>query len=140
LLTYVDALRPSLTRDQVETLRELIQGHPAMRRPDSLAVADPQEAERRYATGLRLLYSGQFAAAEKELLAAVAQDSQDARYYYFLGLTGLNKGRRDGFEDFEQGARLEQQGRPPSGAVDSALERVQGPSRRTIDSARTQIR
>jgi hypothetical protein len=136
LLTYADALRPVLTREQLATLKELIQSHPALRRPETLAVQDPQEAERRYATGLRLLYSGRYAAAEKELLAAVAQDGQDARYYYFLGLARLNQGKRDAYEDFEQGARLEQQGLPPSEAVNSALERVQGEARRTIDNAR----
>ena len=136
LLTYADALRPVLTRDQYETLKDLIRTHPALRRPESQAVASPPEAERHYATGLRLLYSGQYPAAEKELLAAVGQDGQDARYYYFLGLARLYQGKRDAFEDFVQGARLEQQNLPPREAVDSALERVQGPARGTIDNAR----
>jgi hypothetical protein len=136
LLTYADALRPVLSREQVETLRDLIRNHPALRRPESQAVPTPQGAERHYATGLRLLYSGQYPAAEKELLAAVAQDGQDARYYYFLGLTRMYQGKRDAFEDFEQGARLEQQGLPPGDAVNSALERVQGQARRVIDNAR----
>jgi hypothetical protein len=136
LLTYADALRPALTRAQVETLKQLIQNHPALSRPESQSVANPQAAERRYATGLRLLYSGRYAAAEKELLAAVEQDGQDARYYYFLGLARHYQGKRNAFEDFEQAARLEQQGQPSREAVDSALERVQGSPRRPIDSAR----
>jgi hypothetical protein len=136
LMTYAEALRPSLTREQFQTLRELISTHPALRRPETQAVASPQDAERNYAIGLRLLYSGQYAAAEKELLAAVARDGQDARYYYFLGLARLYQGKRDALEDFEQGARLEQQGLPPGDAVNSALERVQGSPRRTIDNAR----
>jgi hypothetical protein len=136
LLTYADALRPVLSREQVETLKDLIRNHPALRRPESQSVATPQGAERHYSTGLRLLYSGQYAAAEKELLAAVGQDGQDARYYYFLGLARMYQGKRDAFEDFEQGARLEQQGLPPGEAVSSALERVQGPARRVIDNAR----
>jgi tetratricopeptide (TPR) repeat protein len=136
LLTYADALRPALTREQVDTLKELILTHPALRRPETQAIASPPEAERHYATGLRLLYSGQYAAAEKDLLAAVGQDGQDARYYYFLGLARLYQGKRDAFEDFVQGARLEQQGLPPREAIDSALERVQGPARGTIDNAR----
>jgi hypothetical protein len=140
LLTYADALRPALSRDQVETLKELILNHPALRRPESLAVPTPEEAERHYAVGLRLLYSGQYEPAEKELLTAVAQDSQDARYYYFLGLARLYQGKRDAFEDFEQGAKLEHQNLPSTEAVNSALERVQGPARRTIDNARGQVR
>jgi hypothetical protein len=136
LLTYADALRPVLSREQVETLKDLIRNHPALRRPESQAIPTPQAAERHYATGLRLLYSAQYPAAEKELLAAVARDGQDARYYYFLGLARMYQGKRDAFEDFEQGARLEQQGLPPGEAVNSALERVQGPARRVIDNAR----
>ena len=53
-------------------------------------------------------------------------DGQDARYYYFLGLAQLMQGDRDAYEDFDQGARLEQQNRPPRAAVSAALERVQG--------------
>lgn len=136
LLTYVDALRPVLRPEQVETLRELIQSHPAMRRPESQTVASPEAAERHFATGLRLLYSGQPAAAEKELLAAVQADGQDARYFYFLGLARMNQGKRDAYDDFARGAKLEQQGLPPTDSVNIALERVQGSARRAVDNAR----
>jgi hypothetical protein len=136
LLTYFDALRPSLTRDQIATLKQLVLDHPALRRPESQAVANPQSAERHYMIGLRLLYSGQYAAAEKELLTAISQDGEDARYYYFLGLARHYQGKKDALTDYEQAARLEQQGLPPREAIDSALERVQGTARRPIDSAR----
>jgi hypothetical protein len=110
---------------------------PALRRPESLEVANPLAAEQHYAIGLRLFNARDYAAAEKEFLAAVESDSQDARYYYFLGLSRLSLNKStEAFEDFEQGARLEQQGRPGRRAVNAALERVQGGQRQAVNRYR----
>ena len=59
--------------------------------------------------------------AGKEFAAAVENDNGDARYYYFLGLARLAQGKRDAYEDFDQGARLEELGRPTRAAVPSSV-------------------
>ncbi len=52
-------------------------------------------------------------------------------------LARLAQGKREAYEDFDQGARLERQGRPDSAAVAAALERVQGQVRWVLNAART---
>lgn len=137
LTQYVEGLRPNLKRDQADTLLELVRNHPALRRPDSLTVANPLAAEQHFAAGLRSYNARAYAEAEKEFLAAVENDNQDARFFYFLGLARLPLNKRDeAFEDFEQGSKLEQQSRPSRPAVSAALERVQGPARLTVNRFR----
>lgn len=137
LQEFVDGLRPQLPRDQADALADLVRNHPALKRPDSLGVADPLRAEEHFATGLRHYWGRRYGPAEKEFLAAVENDGLDARYFYFLGLSRLPQNKRDeAFEDFEQGSRLEQQGRPARPAVNASLERVQGSPRQTINRFR----
>jgi hypothetical protein len=63
--------------------------------------------------------------------------NQDARYFFYLGLTrlALNK-PGDAEADFEQGGRLEAQGQPGRSAVSAALERIQGSPRKTLNRFR----
>ena len=103
-------------------------------------MADPVEAEKHFAAGLHWYNERDYAKAEKEFFTSVEQDGQDARYYYYLGLAQLMLGDRDAFEDFEQGARLESQNRPPRAAVSAALERVQGPARARLNGVRDRPR
>jgi hypothetical protein len=106
--------------------------------PDSRNVPDPLNGERHYAAGLNFYFAKKYANAEKELRAAIEDDNNDARYYYFLGLARLAQGKRGAAEDFDQGARLERLGRPGRAAVSRALERVQGPARFRLNEVRTQ--
>ena len=112
LTTYAEGCRSILDAEHAAGLMRLVQGHPALHQPTIMTLADPLEAEKHYAAGLRWYYDGQYGKAEKEFFTAVEQDGQDARYYYFLGLARLMQGDRDSAEDFEQGARLERQNRP----------------------------
>jgi hypothetical protein len=139
LLTYTAGLRENklLAPGYANALVELIRTHPVLKRPESLAVPDPVAGEKHYAAGLNFYAARRYADAEKELLAAVENDNGDARYYYFLGLARLAQGKRDGYEDFDQGARLERLGRPDRGTVSAALERVQGPVRRALNDVRS---
>jgi TolA-binding protein len=109
----------------------------APRRVEVPASANPQDAERYYAEGLHDYFAGRYGAAEREFGEAVALDAADARYHYFLGLARLRQGKGAG-DEFRQGAALEWQDRPPREAVSAALERVQGPVRRTVNEARVQ--
>jgi hypothetical protein len=137
LTTYAEGLRPYLPPRYAEGLLRLVRAHPGLSRPESRMVPDPLAAEKHYAAGLNFFFARNYRGAEQEFLAAVENDSQDARFYYYLGLARLMQNKRGSGEDFEQGARLEAQGRPAPAAVSAALERVQGPARRRVNEART---
>jgi hypothetical protein len=136
--TYALGLRDSklLQSTSANGLLRLIHNHPRLMVPDNLAMS-PLEAERHFAAGVNFYFDGNYGSAEKELAKAIANDSQDARYFYFLGLAKLALGKRDAIEDIDQGARLERANRPPPAAVSETLERVQGPVRRIINQVRT---
>lgn len=98
---------------------------------------NPLAAEKHFAAGLNFYFDNDYANAEKELLLAVENDSQDARFFYFLGLSRLARNRsRDAYADFNQGVALERLNRPSSVAVNESLERVQGPTRRLVNGFR----
>lgn len=140
LLIYAEGLKPHLRPDYYEGLMTILRNHPQIRRPESLAPPNPFEAESEYARGLRFYFSCDYGQAEKHFRSAIEYDNQDARYFYFLGLSKLMLGNVDAAEDFEQGARLEKLNKPASPAVSIALERVQGPARRILNEARLGIR
>jgi tetratricopeptide (TPR) repeat protein len=112
------------TRD----LTRLVDEHPAFQQPDSLARPNVAAASGHYGRGLELFWERQYGKAEDELKQAVANDGDDARYRYFLGLARYLQGTRAKREaavfDFEQAARLERQNRPESVAVNSSFERL----------------
>jgi hypothetical protein len=139
LATYMNGLREQglLAPRYANALLDLIGNHPALRRPEALAVADPAVGERDYAAGLNFFASRRYRDAEREFLAAVQNDNSDARYFYFLGLSRLAQGKREAYEDFDEAARLERLGRPDRAAVSAALERIQGPMRRVLNQVRT---
>jgi hypothetical protein len=140
LLTYVEGLRPYLPPRYSGGLLDLVRNHPRLKRPDTLRVPNPLDAEKNYAAGLNFYFDRNYPAAEKAFEAAVENDSQDARYFYFLGLSRLAQNKREAYEDLDQGASLEAQNRPPSAVVSVALERIQGPLRRIVNEARTRPR
>jgi tetratricopeptide (TPR) repeat protein len=137
LQTYVEGLRPLMPRQYGSGLVYLIANHPRLKRPDSLRIANPMEAEKHFAAGLNFYFERDYANAEKEFLLTVENDSNDARYFYYLGLSRLaqNK-RRDAQDDFDQGATLERLNRPAPAAVSESLERIQGPTRRIVNDIR----
>ncbi len=140
LNTYVEGLQPHLKREHAEALLDLVQKHPVLKRPDSLATPNSFDGERRYGAGLRNYFNRRYKAAEQEFVAAIEQDNQDARYFYFLGLSKLAQNNTDAQEDFEQGAKLEAQSRPSSTTISISLERVQGRARRVLNEARDGVR
>jgi hypothetical protein len=136
LTAYAEGLRPYLPPRYSEGLLRMVRSHPGLSRPDSKLVPDPLLAEKYYSAGLNFYFARNYRNAEKEFLAAIENDSQDARFFYYLGLSRLLQGKRGAAEDFDQGARLEARGRPAPAAVSAALERVQGPARRRVNEAR----
>jgi hypothetical protein len=110
---------------------------PPQPRPVMPDVANPLLAEAHYAAGLRAYFAGRFADAESAFTGAVEADNQDARYFYFLGLSrlALNK-PNEANTDFEEGARLERDNHPARKVVSTALERIQGPPRQSLNRFR----
>jgi hypothetical protein len=140
LETYADGVRPHIRRDYGDVLAEIITNHPDLKRPESRTIADPLAAEQAYAAGMANYFARRYDRAEEQFLAAVQNDSQDARYYYFLGLARWSQNTREkraeAKADFEHGADLERHNRPGSDAVNAVLERVQGQPRREVDQFR----
>jgi len=136
LRAYVETIKPQMRRDQADGLQALIDGHPSLKRPDSLRIPNAMEAESQYATGVRRYFGRDYSEAEKSLLEAIRLNGGDARYYYFLGLARLMQGNREAYEDFNRGALLEKDNRPGRALVSQALERVQGPIRQIVNDAR----
>ena len=137
LQTYVEGLQFNIRRDYAEDLMRLVLCHPAFRRPESLCIPNPLEAEQHYATALHLLGTCKSTEAECELIEAIRNDPNDARYFYFLGLARLAQGRcGEAYVDFEEGSKLEQENKPGRDAVSAALERVQGPPRLVLNKFR----
>ncbi len=138
--TYAEGLRSNLDRAHADELMYLIDNHPKLKGPDSERIANPLMAEAHYGAGIRQYFNKHYDEAEKEFAAAVRNESQDARYHYYLGLSRLAQDKDEAYEDFAQGALLEAKNRPARAAVSAALERVQGPVRTVINEAREKSR
>jgi hypothetical protein len=137
LQTYVEGIRPMLPREYGNGLMYLVLNHPRLRRPDSLRIPNPQEAEHHFDEGLNFYFDREYGKAEKSFTLAIENDGRDARYFYYLGLSKLCQNRRrDAQDDFDQGALLEHLNRPAPAAVSESLERVQGPMRRILNDYR----
>jgi hypothetical protein len=98
---------------------------------------NPIQAEWHFTSGVQSYWSSQYARAETQFLAAIRNDSHDARYHYYLGLSRwLQDKRAEARRDFEHGAELERQSRPSRDAINAILERVQGTLRQEVDQFR----
>jgi tetratricopeptide (TPR) repeat protein len=137
LTTYIEGLRPRLKRGEVDDLLSMINSLPAVKRQETVAGNDPEQADQHYAAGLRLYSSRRYADAEKEFTYAVQAFSKDARFFYYLGLSRLLAGKPVEAQDaFEQAAKLERKNMPDRATVNIAFERIQGPARREMDKNR----
>lgn len=101
---------------------------------------DPLLAEQYYNRGLSSYWSRRYGAAEgdfREAIRLAGPTAEDARFFYFLGLSQLGLGKEDEARmAFREAGNLERNHRPAPGAVNASLERVQGPVRRYVDAFR----
>ncbi len=101
---------------------------------------DPLLAEQYYNRGLSSYWSRRYGAAEDDFQAAIrlaGPAAEDARFFYFLGLSQLGLGKEDEARvAFREAGNLEHDHKPGPGAVNASLERVQGPVRRYVDAFR----
>ncbi len=94
--------------------------------------------EELYGEGVHRYFSGDLVGADQILTQVVDSGSQDPRVYYFRGLARELQGY-GGELDFEQGARLEAEGKRVVD-VGNALSRIQGATRSEIEVARRNAR
>jgi tetratricopeptide (TPR) repeat protein len=118
----------------------MIEEHPAFQHPDAANRPNPILAEKHFGLGLHLYWTNRYPEAETEFKQAIDLFSQDARYFYYLGLSQLgqkSKLKRDqGYYSFEKGAQLEAINRPSIVEINTSLERVQGDDRRLLNTYR----
>jgi len=96
-----------------------------------------EQAEVTLGTGLDLYFANRFADAEKVFRATSTASPNDARVWYFLGLSQWMQGNRDvAATAFKRGAELETRGQPGIRSISAALERVQGPARQALAAYR----
>jgi tetratricopeptide (TPR) repeat protein len=99
--------------------------------------AAKERAGRVFGTGVVAFEAGLFDNAEAAFESATKEDPNDARYWYFLGLTRYAKGSTaPADEAFKKGAELESRSKPAASVISASLERVQGPSRRVLAAHR----
>jgi tetratricopeptide (TPR) repeat protein len=140
LMVYITGLEKTVPGTAAKGLRRIVEGHPAFKRPDSVKPPQPLLAQKFYSNGLNFYWNRKFDKAEAEFLQAVKYFDQDARYFYFLGLSRLRQQKADklasAYEDFRLAHRLEEEGNPEPDTVSDALEKVQGKARRVLDGFR----
>jgi hypothetical protein len=94
-------------------------------------------AEKLYGEGVISLRDGNLSKAQKSLTDAIAQNGEDARYHYLLGIAKWMQGdTASANAEFEKGRRLEIEGKPGIRLINSALERVQGTPRQAVNAFR----
>jgi tetratricopeptide (TPR) repeat protein len=136
----MEGVRLTIPAGEAKHINFLLQYHPAFQKRDGVHPPDPVLAEEYYQAGLREYFDGNYAQAERNFSDAAYYNDQDGRYLFYLGLAQLPQpGKRDlALENFREGGRLEQQGKPSSAAVSVSLERVQGPARELLNQVREQ--
>ena len=140
LQLYVKGMQLAYPGEATRELSRLVDVGPAIQAPERVAPVETFVAERHYGKGLHEFWKGQYAAAEDDFARAVAAYDQDARYYYYRGLSRLlqrtTAKQKLARRDFETGARLEAENRPGPRMVNASLERLQGQWRYYLDEFR----
>ncbi len=96
-------------------------------------VLNQDRAARDYHAGVQAFQAKKYAPASAALESAVKLDPADARYWYYLGLTLWELGRAtEARAAFQKGSDLEARGKPNTGHVGEALERIQGEARKEL--------
>jgi chromosome segregation ATPase len=126
-----------LTRD-IAAVRELADLIRQGGSTGSSSKPDPSKlADRFFSDGLRSFHAGEYTGAQSSFRKALQFRPDDARYHYLLGLSlWMADDRKAAEAEFEKGRDLEMDARPPSRAISSVLERIQGPARQAVNAYR----
>ena len=103
--------------------------------PDKL---DEFAATAAFGLGCHAYWRGDYQNALTDFNHAVRLFDQDARFWYFKGLTETALGESSASDSFGLAVALEAQGKPDSSVVSAALERVQGRMRLRLQAAKRQ--
>ncbi len=115
------------------TLDRILKNHPGLQQPEGSGSENPDVAQRFFNLGYDAFFSGNYSFAEKSFLMSI-RNGQDARYFYFLGLSRLAQGKKQIAQaDFLQAAKLEKQVKPIPKLINASLERIQGVFRDEIE-------
>lgn len=139
-------------KDAEETIQDMTKklvssGSPTTTTPSGTTVTtsakisppDITVAEKYYSTGLTHFWSSEYAAAEKDFATAIRFYNDDARFFYYLGLSCWQEGKQtEAIEAFQKGNALELQSRPSSPMINATFERIQGAARKALDREREQ--
>lgn len=94
-----------------------------------------------YGRGVHAYFAGNTSAAEQYFTEVIQAGSTDPRPYYFRGVLRLRQGRQfEAENDMRIGAAYEARNPGVQNSIGRALQRVQGPSRRTLEKFRRQAR
>lgn len=90
-----------------------------------------------YSQGLKAFYAGNYTQAYDTLSLAIDGGTKDPRTFYIRGVANLRLGRQAAAKsDFEKGAAIEGKDFDLFYNASTALERIQGPERRLLESYR----
>jgi hypothetical protein len=103
--------------------------------------ADEAVLDQLYGNGVHYYFGGDYSRAYDSLSSAIRGGSKDPRAYYFRGLAEMRLGREpDAVADFSKGASLEATDTNGRYFVGQALERIQGPTRASLEQYRENAR
>ncbi len=112
-----------------------------------LMVATPASAQSSsaltavYGRGVHAYFAGNSTQAEQYFTEVIQAGSSDPRPYYFRAILRLGQGRQfEAENDMRIGATYEARNPGVQHSIGRALQRVQGPSRRTLEQFRRQAR
>lgn len=94
-----------------------------------------------YGRGVHAYFAGNSTQAEQHFTEVIQAGSSDPRPYYFRAVLRLQQGRQfEAENDMRIGAAYEARNPGVQHAIGRALQRVQGPSRRTLEKFRRQAK
>jgi tetratricopeptide (TPR) repeat protein len=126
-----------------EQLEIIISKHPGLKQRDVVSQPMPLQGETHFNKGLAAFWAKKYADAEAQFEQAVQYYDQDARYWYFLGMSRYLQGTKEkqmaAEFAFGEGAFLEKQRKPGTRDINISLERVQGEMRTVLNNYREKL-
>ena len=94
-----------------------------------------------YGRGVHAYFAGKSSLAEQHFTQVIQAGSTDPRPYYFRAMVRMRSGRKfEAENDMRVGAGFEARNPGSQQSIGRALQRVQGPDRRTLEAFRRQAR
>ncbi|MBT4693819.1 MAG: hypothetical protein HOB73_10785 [Planctomycetaceae bacterium] len=105
------------------------------------AVAQDTQHQALYGQGVHAYYRGDYESSVRYLTATISKNTDDPRSYYFRGLANAKLGNDEAsLADLKKGAAIEALDDRGIYQISTALQRIQGQTRRQIETLRKQAR